>query len=309
MKRLFVVLVLTVPFLMLKINGQTVLNHGFEEFNSDKTLKYWGNVYIQLIEMSDSLGGSTHTDTLTYDQGYYYRATSEAHSGSSALLLSNAYSNSQNKCIAGAAGVDDDSVFSAWGLINLIPLQERVGELSFYYKFLSVNGDSAQAKLTLWDSDGNSIGEALAVFSTNQSVYQYKAVPVKYSSTDAVAYYSLNFSTFYSKSSTRKPNLGTRLWIDDVALSATANVLTNYKNKFKIRVFPNPAKSMLSIQSEIVAEKQFYIYGTLGQVIQLGTMSSSENSISIEDLKSGVYMLELVSEKGREAQRFVVDHE
>lgn len=308
MKKVCFVVLLITGLLKFQIQAQSVLNGGFEELNSNNTLKYWGNVYLRHVGITDS-SGNFSTDSNVYDQGYYYTATIEAHSGKRALLLSNAFNYTQNICTAGAAGIDDDSIFSAWGLLSMLPLHNRVAELSFYYKFLPVKEDSAQALLTLWDSAGNALGEAFVILSGTQSEYKQKIVPVKYVSANEVAYYSLSFSTFYSKNSNKKPTFGTRLWIDDVEMSGTAGVLDRYKDKAKIKIFPNPAKSMLTIQSEIVAEKQVYIYNVTGKLVKLGTMLPNENSISVEDLKSGVYTLELRSKAGKETHCFVVNNE
>jgi predicted acyl esterase len=67
-------------------------------------------------------------------------------------------------------------------------------------------------------------------------------------------------------------------------------------------VFPNPATKELTIESEGVLAS-FSIVDLSGRMVQSGKLN--ENVISIEHLKSGVYILEVKHSLGKQSKRFV----
>src|SRR6185369_12246751 len=126
----------------------------------------------------------------------FYGPTNDANNGSTALELRNAWDFTTNTGIAGAVSSDDDSIFSSWGLLNLVPTNATSFNpfapfnFGFYYKYFPVNGDSAFAQIALWDSSGNQLAEGTLVIPDAASSYTLAYAPVNYSVTGIAAFYS-----------------------------------------------------------------------------------------------------------------------
>ncbi len=76
------------------------------------------------------------------------------------------------------------------------------------------------------------------------------------------------------------------------------NELTNSANKMSI--YPNPSSSILTIQT-IEEIKAVYIFNTLGDLVQ----TEKTNTFSVEQLSSGIYMIQVKTEKGINTLRFI----
>ncbi len=309
MKNILSILVINLTLKVSLLTAQqTIPNNGFENLNTDGTLTNWGNVYLVPISF-DSLGNSFY-DTLLYDN-YFYAPTNDAHNGSTALELRNAWNVTTNTGIAGSAGVDEDAVFSAWGSINLIPVINtpwnvfRPFNLGFYNKFYPVNNDSAFAQIIMYDYSGNQIGEGSVIISAATINYIYTEIPIAYATSDTVGYYSLNFSTFYTASpGSHQPSFGTRLLIDDITFNnAGTSGIGEINNGTALKIFPNPANTVLNIASD--ADVQYYIFNSTGEIVAKGSISSPSQSISIANLSEGLYNIQLVTKDGSETHTLV----
>lgn len=308
MKKLFLYVLLACLLAVISPQVQAqaqVLNGDFEHINADGSLQNWGNVYIFSVVI-DSLGQSS-LDSIVIDNGYFYKPTTDAHSGAHAMLLSNGYNYTTNQGIAGSASADEDSVYTAWGSLEFIPCQTHVQNLRFYYKFLPVNNDSAVVTLTLYDSWGNPYGVAKKIFSDAQSTYTLVDIPVHYYTPnmfDIVAY-SLNFSAFYSEDpwQTHQASLGTRLWIDDVSFTQTTNV-QELVNDDVLQIYPNPAQNRFGIStSEKI--KNLTCHDALGREIALDYRNLE--AIPCGHLAKGIYLLSIETEKGNISEKLVVE--
>lgn len=89
--------------------------------------------------------------------------------------------------------------------------------------------------------------------------------------------------------------------------STIIQVLTTTELEFSetFSVSPNPVKNLLSLThpNDIVITS-FRIYTTLGQLIQV-TVNPQNSSVDVSNLTSGVYILNLTSEKGSESIKFI----
>jgi hypothetical protein len=111
MRQIFTILVMTLSLKAVYMQAQTIQNGSFESLNSDGTLRNWGNVYLMSVWIDSS--GVSHSDSIVYD-GPFYAPTNDAFHGNTALELRNAWNFTSNIGIAGAVGLDDDSVFSSF---------------------------------------------------------------------------------------------------------------------------------------------------------------------------------------------------
>ena len=293
-------------FLHLSAFAQ-VPNSNFNLLNSDGTLANWGNVY--LFQAWLDTNGVMHGDSIVFD-GPLYAATSDAYSGSHALELHNAWNYTSNTGIAGAVASDEDSVFSSWGILNLVPTNATAFNpfapinFGFHYKYFPVNGDTAYALLTLYDSLGNSTGECEILLSDSTQTYTEIYAPVVYTSNALAAYYSLRFSNFYTANpGYKQPSLGTRLLIDQIGFNLVTSIdQPSAIAQNKIQLVPNPAGNQLRIQlasNEAVGTRVLSLLGT--ELIPL----QNSNILDLQNLNTGIYLLEVTTNDTKQVLRFV----
>jgi hypothetical protein len=298
-------------FLVIHSQAQTVYNNGFENLNADSSLSNWGNVYIFSVWI-DSLGVS-HSDSLVYD-GPFYGPSSDAHSGNRALELRNAWNFTTNTGIAGAAAVDEDSVFSSWGTLNLVPTNATTFSpfapinFGFYHKFSPVNGDSAYAQIALWDSSGYQFAEGTLLITAATNTYDLIYAPINYFNPGFAAFYSLKISTFYTLDpGVRQPGFGTRLLVDNIGFNyANTTDINPAKTQNAFSVYPNPAKDEIHFDSKLNTASPYRLCNIFGQTVMEGTIYPETNSISILNINSGVYFLEMKMEEKNICERIVV---
>lgn len=69
------------------------------------------------------------------------------------------------------------------------------------------------------------------------------------------------------------------------------------------KIYPNPTKGTLNISPNGTAEKHYKILDISGKMVEKGTLKAN-NSVELIDLTSGIYFIQLGSEKGN-AKRFI----
>ena len=293
------------------LQAQPITNNGFEQLNSDGTIRYWGNIYISSVWI-DSLGVS-HSDSIVHD-GSYYAPTNDAYSGSHALELRNAWNFSSQTGIAGAVGLDDDSIFSAWSAFNMIPTNAtpfnpfEPFSFGFYYKFFPVNGDSAYAEISLWDSIGNQLAEGILLITDPTPVYTLKYINLIYYNPGSADFYSIVIRNFYTENlGYRQPSLGTRLIVDDLGFNFASVGTNNINFKKQLSVFPNPANDRISIQVKSGKIISYKIFNVIGDVLLQSKLNESNAIISLADFDEGVYFIEINNGFDNTIEKFFVN--
>ena len=93
----------------------------------------------------------------------------------------------------------------------------------------------------------------------------------------------------------------TQNFYDSMNFSCTPMVgIKELSKSNSLTVFPNPADKLLTISLE--GEFEFSILSLDGKLIQKGKIVNSE--INVESLNSGVYYLEIISDKGVSTTKF-----
>lgn len=72
-----------------------------------------------------------------------------------------------------------------------------------------------------------------------------------------------------------------------------------------IEVYPNPASDKLSLQSEISSTLDLFITNVDGKIVFVDANRNANESIDISSLQSGIYFIEIISDKVRYVSRFV----
>ena len=92
----------------------------------------------------------------------------------------------------------------------------------------------------------------------------------------------------------------------------TLNVATEQAIEHRqIKVFPNPTNDILNIEISENIKGKYYLYNTVGQVIQETNISTPQIQISTHNFANGIYFLSVVDANGRLVgrKRVVVQHE
>lgn len=283
-------------------------NSSFEKINPDGTLCNWGNVYIFGVSIDSN--GVNHSDSIVYDNPFY-SPVNDAFGGAHALQLANAYNYTTNTAIAGAVGCDEDSVFSSWGLLNLIPTHSTPFtpfapiNFGFTYKFFPVYGDSAYAEIALWDSLGNQLASGVLIISDSASTYTQAAAPIIYSQAGDAAFYSLSIHNFYTATpGLRQPTFGTRLFVDNVGFNFVTNTTAIQANESKsqLNISPNPAANRLKLNLTQTSPFEVRIINKLGEQV---AFVKNESELDLSALASGFYFISVTQNNQVLTSKFV----
>lgn len=79
----------------------------------------------------------------------------------------------------------------------------------------------------------------------------------------------------------------------------------NIENSFSL--YPNPANASIAIGlKDGITVKDISIYNTLGQLVKaVDAVENTSFSVDISDLNSGIYLIQIVSDKGKATKKFV----
>lgn len=275
-----------------------VPNNGFENLNADGTLSNWGNVY--LLPISIDTNGVSISDSIVFDN-YFYAPTTDAHSGSFAMEIRNAYNYTTGQGISGSVTADTDTVYSAWGGFETIPISTLPVNFEFYYKYFPAGGDSAIAQMIVYDDMGYEIGQGRIIINGTVSNYTYVNVPITYSASGVIASYYLNFNSFYSADyGSHFATYGTRFLIDDISMSTVTGIGEVSQHHFNI--YPNPASSIITINNMPVINSEIEVMNSLGKCV---IRVSNKNAVDISSLTNGIYILKLKDDTDTYVHKFI----
>ncbi|MDR2206077.1 MAG: T9SS type A sorting domain-containing protein, partial [Flavobacteriaceae bacterium] len=96
-------------------------------------------------------------------------------------------------------------------------------------------------------------------------------------------------------------------WIKDAtAIYSTECILSvNETEKLNIEIYPNPAKSVLNIETSLKIEK-INVYDTSGKIVK--TLQNAGKTIDVSRLQNGVYHLEIFTDRGKVFRKFIVNN-
>jgi hypothetical protein len=301
MKKLLTILFMALTILSSKAQ---VHNSSFETINNKGNISYWGKVFLLPITIDDSSGNSADSFVYSDPRGFYF-PTADAHTGQQALEMRNAFNYGTGDAFAGGANLsDNDSDYSGFGT-SLVHVPSHINEFSFYYKYLPVNNDSAQASIEMFDSNFNEIGKALIVISGTVNNYQLAKARIQFTSAGEVAYVAIHFNSFYTLSPrSRKPSLDTRLVVDDVALANTVGI-QGISSSDNVSLYPNPCKTSFSICSgePVLSVK---VMDMLGREISTPA-TPHVNEINASLLPSGNYIIQIITATAILAKKIIVE--
>ncbi len=82
-----------------------------------------------------------------------------------------------------------------------------------------------------------------------------------------------------------------------------SNIIDALPQNKLLNFYPNPASIEISINAVLEGNYNYHIYSISGQILSSGKLIN--NSVNIESLKSGIFILELENEKEILRERFI----
>ncbi|MFM2214058.1 MAG: hypothetical protein RL427_1321 [Bacteroidota bacterium] len=309
MKKYTLLKVLLLLVCPLGVTAQ-IINGDFETIKPNFLPSNWGMNFFQQVVI-DTQTGENITDQIQYTwcvPSMIY-GTTEAQSGEYAMELSNAFNVTQNILIPGEAVLFSDATQDFPGWNPGIPLNatDNVEMIGFYYKFLPFGNDIAEAKVQVFDVDGNEIGMASIAISGTHSAFEYIYEPIQYTSNAAPA---LMYVTFSMAKEGSAPNFGSRLIIDNVVTNFDALQLETQPIAAGIRVYPTLVDQTLHIStSGLTSGPVIYsIVNTEGKIVKQNTTAGTSGYVYAMDvsmLAAGLYFINIDSTLGPITKKFI----
>lgn len=250
-------------------------NPGFEATRAGGGPAKWGQVVVSPFPCAASAG---------YDSTYFQ--TKDAHSGSFALELGNAFCD--NTFYSGKVhAMDNDAAYFDAGF----PYTQSPPAISFYYKFFPVGGDRATVTVELTD-DVNGAGIfAEGKVSISQAVATYTAISVPLVYQAAAVPTRINIDIRIDNPS-GTVHYGTRFLVDDFS-DQTTGVEELTKHKDAALLYPSPAQDFIKIKSDRMRPMQLVLYNALGQQV-LCTETLAHTATDIRVLAAGTYFYHIL---------------
>jgi hypothetical protein len=200
-------------------------------------------------------------------------------------------------CFTGGA-----AIIPSAKLIRGVPYTGRPASLDFWHKYTPTGVDNGMiaAFLTKWNTGTNS-RDTVAVgyypITGTVSTLTHMTVPMMYS-----AAYNANgnpdtalvvvASSWGSQAALYpvRPQLGSILWADDVDLIGTYVGIKENTKSTDIRVFPNPASSVINITTNSEDANRIEMYDVTGKKVFAGNIEDKKIKIFTDNLSDGLYI-------------------
>ena len=269
-------------------------NAGFENLTDDGNISYWGNNFMQVAWL-DSLG-VVHGDSIVFDQHLLF-STTDAHTGSRAMEMRNAYNYSAGENISGQGILSSMPEFSSFNV--LVPVTSRPEACGFSYKFFPAGDDMAAGHLSVRDADGAEIGFTHIVLAGHSFSYLRVSAPVTYTGNAPAAYVAVSFETAAPFS---EPVFGTRFLVDDVFLEAPMSV-SEAEGNHAPDIYPNPADASFNIFSTD-AVQTVSVRNMAGMEVAASTAPVQQMDCS--RLPVGAYLVTMATAKGNFTKKIFI---
>lgn len=303
---------LFLSFILLFISAThaQVVNGNFENIKPNNLPSNWGMNFTQPVTI-DVPSGTTTLDQIQYTSNIpsMVYASTDALNGQYSMEISNAFNTTQNQVIPGSATIfsDETQDFPGWNVGVPLAQNDKVYMIGFYYKFLPIGNDVAEAKIEVFDTNGLLIGTAEVDIMGTNNEFEYIYMPINFTSNAIKDSMTITFSMAKSGSS---PSFGSRLLVDNVVTNFAALGIDENPNHNEFKLFPTLAYNELNIipghlQSDWIDYK---IINLQGKIVAQNTTTNIDDYIytmDVSPLSSGMYFLQVTSKTGRITKKFI----
>jgi len=93
-------------------------------------------------------------------------------------------------------------------------------------------------------------------------------------------------------------------FLDQYFAGFNLGITTQENKQQKFLIYPNPASSFISVESDIESKTSYKIYTIQGQSVQLGSIDPVDHKINVQRLNTGMYLLAI----GNTTQKILIEH-
>lgn len=179
------------------------------------------------------------------------------------------------------------------------PFQGRPTRFRGYYKYISVNSDSAAifAMLTKFNSatgKRDTLADVRFAVLNSTSDYVLFDIPFHYYFSDID---SDSIDIVFSSSAGGndfKGQVGSTLWVDEIMLEFPNGVNTFLLDVFSMSLYPNPVSEILSVDFKGEIDDNMIVINSMdGKVVKRICVEKNKFDIHVKDLLSGYYTVNL----------------
>lgn len=174
--------------------------------------------------------------------------------------------------------------------------QQRPAAMSYYAKYTPVNGDSAYCLVVVTHWNGASrdtIAWGYDAMLTAIATYQQRNVAMIYNPSFAGTFPD-TISILFSASSPITPQVGSTLWVDEVAFTGYVGVNENNTNK-GVSVYPNPSSSVTEFDVTTDNASQVIVYDMTGREVVRENFNGKVARVNSAELANGSYTYAIIS--------------
>jgi hypothetical protein len=162
-----------------------------------------------------------------------------------------------------------------------------------WFRFIDLNSSVIQLDLSSLNSNNFQWGDTVQlVVDSNYTSYLW-------STSDTTNSIFVTSPGVYSLIATDSNGIS---YCDTVTISLASGITENSLRKF-IAIYPNPTSSKLSIKSNTLTIEEINIIDFTGK--KLKTITQNFDEINVIDLLSGIYFIQITTEKGTLSEKFV----
>jgi len=189
-----------------------------------------------------------------------------------------------------------------------VPDATRYQTLKGYYQFAPVGGDSCFIGVGLFKHNAitnipDTIGFAIFKTGTAASTWTAFSIDLEYRTGETPDTMNVIIMSSDGRDSV---HAGTTLLIDNLSLEGVVSGIANQPANSNFQVYPNPANEELNIQLNSENNKAtISIYNTLGELVMTSKTNSINNKLSIRNLPSGIYIIDVNNGVSKHQQKIV----
>lgn len=187
-------------------------------------------------------------------------------------------------------------------LLCLTDNKERTMEFDFFYEYpcftplnFKVESISQKASKISWNANNKDI---------SYNIYRNGELLKK-------AYPNTSYTDYGLESSVKYCYNVTAICVDNVESEHTEDMCVGAANIEKlfghIKIYPNPARDFIYVEGENL--KKIAVYNVLGEIIKDVNSVSAQTKIDAADLKTGVYIIEIINQDGIKLnKKLIIQH-
>lgn len=178
-------------------------------------------------------------------------------------------------------------------------MTSRPAMLDFWARYAPAGTDTAYALtvLTKWNgTTRDTVATGMVMISANITTFTQYSANLFYNPLLPATTYPDTAVVLFSATDDLKPQVGSELWVDDAEFTGWVSIGEQTLTSFK--VFPVPASSELTVQTEQNGNYIFTLFDVNGKVI-LSRSFRSKTEINVGELATGNYTYSIHDESGK----------